>query len=85
MAILGVDVGGTGIKGAPVDTDDGKLLGERFRVVTPQPATVEAVVDCIGQVAEHFNWKGESAADFHPLSKKARSTRLPISISRGSA
>ena len=38
MAILGVDVGGTGIKGAPVDTDEGKLLEERFRVVTPQPA-----------------------------------------------
>ena len=49
MAILGVDVGGTGIKGAPVDTDEGKLLEPRFRVVTPQPATVEDVVDCIGR------------------------------------
>src|SRR4051794_22377530 len=70
MAILGVDVGGTGIKGAPVDTDDGKLLGERFRVVTPQPATVEAVVDCIGQVAEHFNWKGEIGCGFPSVIKK---------------
>jgi polyphosphate glucokinase len=70
MAILGVDVGGTGIKGAPVDTDDGKLLEERFRVVTPQPATVDDVVDCIGQVAEHFNWKGEIGCGFPSVVKK---------------
>ncbi|MEO8377920.1 MAG: polyphosphate--glucose phosphotransferase [Candidatus Sumerlaeota bacterium] len=70
MAILGIDVGGTGIKGAPVDTDDGKLLGERFRVVTPQPATVDDVVDCIGQVADHFNWKGEIGCGFPSVVKK---------------
>ena len=70
MAILGIDVGGTGIKGAPVDTDDGKLLAERFRVVTPQPATVEDVVDCIGQVAEHFNWKAEIGCGFPSVVKK---------------
>jgi polyphosphate glucokinase len=70
MAILGIDVGGTGIKGAPVDTDDGKLLEERFRVVTPQPATVDDVVECIGQVAEHFNWKGEIGCGFPSVVKK---------------
>jgi len=70
MAILGIDVGGTGIKGAPVDTDDGKLLGDRFRVVTPQPATVKDVVDCIGQVAEHFKWKGEIGCGFPSVIKK---------------
>ncbi len=70
MAILGVDVGGSGIKGAPVDTDEGKLLEERFRVVTPQPATVDDVVECIGQVAEHFNWKGEIGCGFPSVVKK---------------
>ncbi len=70
MAILGIDVGGTGIKGAPVDTDDGRLLEERFRVVTPQPATVEDVVECIGQVAEHFNWKSEIGCGFPSVVKK---------------
>src|SRR5664279_4042027 len=70
MTILGVDVGGTGIKGAPVDTDEGKLLDERFRVVTPQPATVDDVVDCIGMVAQHFNWTGEIGCGFPTVVKK---------------
>jgi polyphosphate glucokinase len=70
MAILGVDIGGTGIKGAPVDTDAGKLLDERFRVVTPQPATVEDVVECIGKVADHFGWAGEIGCGFPSVVKK---------------
>lgn len=40
---IGVDIGGSGIKSAPVDTDRGKLLSERQRVTTPQPATPKAV------------------------------------------
>lgn len=70
MAILGVDVGGSGIKGAPVDTDEGALLEPRFRLVTPQPATVDDVVDCIGRVAEHFNWSGEIGCGFPSVVKK---------------
>ncbi|MEP7294127.1 MAG: polyphosphate--glucose phosphotransferase [Chloroflexota bacterium] len=70
MATLGVDIGGTGIKGAPVDTDEGKLLDERFRVETPQPATVEDVVRCIGEVANHFNWTGEIGCGFPSAVKK---------------
>ncbi len=70
MAILGVDVGGTGIKGAPVDVDAGTLLADRFRVVTPQPATVDDVVDCVAQVANHFNWTGEIGCGFPSVVKK---------------
>lgn len=70
MTILGVDVGGSGIKGAPVDTNEGTLLEARFRVVTPQPATVEEVVACIGRVAEHFNWHGEIGCGFPSVVKK---------------
>jgi polyphosphate glucokinase len=70
MAILGVDIGGTGIKGAPVDTDTGKMLEPRFRVVTPQPATVEDVVECIGQIADHFSWTGEIGCGFPSVVKK---------------
>ena len=70
MAILGIDVGGTGIKGAPVDTDEGKLLADRFRVVTPQPATVDDVIGCIAEVAKHFNWKGEIGCGFPTVVKK---------------
>ena len=43
MQALGIDIGGTGIKGAPVDLDTGKLVTERKKIATPQPATPEAV------------------------------------------
>ena len=49
---FGVDVGGSGIKGAPVDLDHGALSAERVRVETPQPATPEAVCDVVAQVLE---------------------------------
>ena len=58
MQILGIDIGGTGIKGAPVDLEKQEYLGERFRVSTPQPATPEAVALCVQQVVDHFNWTG---------------------------
>ncbi|MFI5938273.1 polyphosphate--glucose phosphotransferase [Actinoplanes sp. NPDC051494] len=55
MAILGIDIGGSGVKGAPVDTERGELLGERFRVPTPQPSDVTGVVEAVTQVAAHFD------------------------------
>lgn len=58
MKILGIDVGGSGIKGAVVDTDTGKMLSERYRVTTPDPATPKTVASSIGGVVEHFNWQG---------------------------
>lgn len=51
---FGIDVGGSGIKGAPVDLGTGELLAERVRIETPRPATPEAVVDVVAQVlGEH--------------------------------
>lgn len=58
MQILGVDIGGSGIKGAIVDTSTGELISERHRIETPQPATPEAVASVLTQLANHFNWKG---------------------------
>jgi polyphosphate glucokinase len=55
MSYLGIDIGGSGIKSALVDVDDGSLLSERFRVDTPQPATPEA---CAGVVATHIAHHG---------------------------
>ncbi len=55
---LGIDVGGSGIKGAIVDLDTGQLVGERFRVETPQPATPDAVAGKVAEVVRHFNWTG---------------------------
>jgi polyphosphate glucokinase len=67
--LLGIDIGGTGIKGAPVDTDSGQLLAERHRIVTPQPATPEAVAAVVGEVASFFNWKEATGATFPAVMK----------------
>lgn len=55
---LGVDVGGSGVKGALVDLGTGSIIGERFRVETPQPATPEAVTRAVAEVVRHFDWDG---------------------------
>ena len=59
---LGIDIGGTGIKGAPVDVREGKLVEERFRLETPHPATPDAVAATVAAVVEHFHWKGPIGA-----------------------
>ncbi len=64
MKILGIDVGGSGIKGAIVDTSKGVLLTERFRIPTPQPATPNAVIDTIIEVIHHFGWQGQVGIGF---------------------
>ena len=55
---LGVDVGGSGVKGAIVDLATGQLVGERFRLETPQPATPEAVTATVAEVVRHFDFDG---------------------------
>lgn len=64
MHILGVDIGGSGIKGAIVDTETGKLLTERHRIETPSPATPEAVAKVLEQLVKHFNWSGPVGCGF---------------------
>lgn len=64
MQILGIDIGGTGIKGAPVDLEIQDYLGERFRVSTPKPATPEAVALCVQEIVDHFNWTGPIGVGF---------------------
>lgn len=51
---IGIDVGGTGIKGGIVNLHKGKLTGERFRIPTPQPATPEAVAEVIGTILDEL-------------------------------
>jgi polyphosphate glucokinase len=55
MAILGIDIGGSGVKGAPVDTERGELLEERHRVPTPQPSDVAGVAEAVAEVAGKFD------------------------------
>ena len=56
MQMLGVDIGGSGIKGCLVDTETGELIGERHRIATPQPATPAAVAHTLKALVEHFQW-----------------------------
>lgn len=58
MEILGIDIGGSGIKGAPVDTQTAALLAPRFRVPTPSPSKPQAVADTIANIVKNFTWQG---------------------------
>jgi polyphosphate glucokinase len=64
MEILGIDIGGSGIKGAIVDIENGKLLSERYRIPTPNPSTPAAVAECIRLINDHFNWKDQIGCGF---------------------
>ena len=55
---FGVDVGGSGVKGAAVDLSDGSLVGERIRIPTPQPATPSAVSEVIAEIVRSWPWTG---------------------------
>ncbi|MDN3481664.1 ROK family protein [Arthrobacter sp. APC 3897] len=54
-AVIGIDIGGTGIKGGIVDLAKGKLIGDRYRIPTPQPATPEAVAGVVAQIVEELS------------------------------
>jgi polyphosphate glucokinase len=58
MHVLGIDFGGTGIKGAPVDAETGVLLAPRYRIPTPDPSRPRAVANVVAAIAQHFDWKG---------------------------
>lgn len=62
--ILGIDFGGSGIKGAPVDVKEGQLIADRYRIPTPIPATPEKVVEVIGRIVKHFHWEGPIGVAF---------------------
>jgi polyphosphate glucokinase len=64
MQAFGIDIGGTGIKGAPVDLATGKLVTDRKKIATPHPATPEAVTEVVKEVAQSFGWTGAAGATF---------------------
>ncbi|GAA2361036.1 polyphosphate--glucose phosphotransferase [Dactylosporangium salmoneum] len=55
MVVLGIDIGGSGIKGAPVDLATGVFAADRVRIETPQPADVTSVVATVKAVAGSFD------------------------------
>ncbi|MFI7044829.1 polyphosphate--glucose phosphotransferase [Streptosporangium sandarakinum] len=64
MEALGIDIGGSGIKGAPVDVATGRLTRDRLRVPTPVPAAPEAVAEVVARITGHFEWTGPVGITF---------------------
>jgi polyphosphate glucokinase len=69
MQVLGIDIGGSGIKGAPVDTDTGEFMAERVRIETPQPSLPDAVGDTVAELARQFDWHGPIGCTFPAIMK----------------
>ncbi|KQV23907.1 MULTISPECIES: polyphosphate--glucose phosphotransferase [unclassified Kitasatospora] len=63
-AVFGVDIGGSGIKGAPVDLERGTLAEERHKVLTPRPASPSAVVEAVREVVANFDHRGSVGLTF---------------------
>ena len=64
MKALGIDIGGSGIKAAIVNTKTGELISERHRIPTPKPATPEAVAKTVKEMIDHFKWEKEVGCSF---------------------
>jgi polyphosphate glucokinase len=64
MYVLGIDIGGTGIKAAPVDVATGTLLADRQKIATPRPAVPSAVTDVVRELANSFGWSSVTGATF---------------------
>ncbi|MFE9258868.1 polyphosphate--glucose phosphotransferase [Streptomyces sp. NPDC006879] len=82
MQIFGVDIGGSGIKGAPVDLERGDLAQDRHKVLTPHPATPDEVADRVGEVVRHFGWTGPVGLTF-PGVVTDGTTRTAANVDRG--
>lgn len=81
MNILGIDVGGSGIKGAPVDVSTGELLEERYRIKTPKGAKPEPVAETAAKIANYFDWKGPIGIGF-PAPIKGGVAMMAANISK---
>ncbi|TQK52135.1 polyphosphate glucokinase [Streptomyces sp. SLBN-118] len=82
MNVFGVDIGGSGIKGAPVDLERGDLAHERHKVLTPRPATPDAVADGVAEVVGHFGWSGPVGITF-PGVVTSGITRTAANVDKG--
>lgn len=81
MNVLGIDVGGSGIKGAPVDAKAGRLLAERLRIPTPEKAEPQPVGEVVEQIARSFSWKGPVGIGF-PAPIKNGVAMMAANVSR---
>jgi polyphosphate glucokinase len=80
MNVLGIDVGGSGIKGAPVDLETGQLMADRLRIETPENAEPDPVAGVVAEIAKSFEWKGPVGIGF-PAPIKGGVTLMAANIS----
>jgi polyphosphate glucokinase len=80
MEILGIDVGGSGIKGAPVNLESGQLTADRLRIKTPKKAEPQPVADVVAQIAQAFEWNGPIGIGF-PSPIKAGVAMMAANVS----
>jgi polyphosphate glucokinase len=64
MKVLGIDIGGSALKGAPVDTATGRILAERHRIPTPEMLTPPQMAAAVAALARHFQWRGPIGIGF---------------------
>jgi polyphosphate glucokinase len=64
MEILGIDIGGSGIKGTIVNIETGEFVEERHRIPTEHPATVEVIANTVNEIVKHFNYNGPIGCGF---------------------
>jgi polyphosphate glucokinase len=69
MEILGIDVGGSALKGAIVDVNSGKMIAERVRVATPEGAKPADMAEVVLQIVKQLNWKGPIGCGFPAVVK----------------
>lgn len=72
MKALGIDIGGSALKGAPVDLNTGKLLAERFRIETPEPVAPREMARAIARIVRKFRWRGPVGIGFPGVVHGAR-------------
>ena len=98
MRAVGIDIGGSGIKGAPVDLTTGEFAQERHRIPTPQPSTPQAVAEVIAELVGEYDlpqdvpigvvyaiWSGVGVALVTVAGRLIWGDRLPIAAIGGIA
>lgn len=70
QVVLGIDIGGSGIKGNLVDADTGGLVGERHKILTPQPATPDAVAGVVAEMIGHYAYTGPVGCTFPAIVRR---------------
>lgn len=69
MEILGIDIGGSGMKGAIINSETGELVSERFRIPTPRSRKPKPMAEVFKAIVEHFNYEGPIGCGFPTLVK----------------